>query len=132
ATWDEGTEDKICRVLLDLFRHKKGAGGELPAIKPTVGEILANPKNLTYHLLAYDPDYPGYGHDDIIEFAHAVPELEALMRQAMVLHNQYRWDPATSTTAEVGQLQDDDYVVAFYPKNSDVIDFLRRAKRNGQ
>ena len=60
-TWDEGTEDKICRILLDIFRHKKGAGDELPPIKPTVGEILANPKNLTYHLLAYDPDYPGYG-----------------------------------------------------------------------
>ena len=25
-TWDEGTEDKIFRVLLDVFRHKKGAG----------------------------------------------------------------------------------------------------------
>ena len=77
ATWDEGTEDKICRILLDIFRHKKWAGGELPAIKPTVGEILANPKNLTFHLLAYDPDYPGYGYDDIIEFNHRVPELEA-------------------------------------------------------
>src|SRR6266496_3483216 len=92
ATWDEGTEDKIFRVLLDILRHKKWAGAELPAIKPTVGEILANPKNLTFHLLAYDPDYPGYGHDDIIEFNHRVPELEALMRQTMVLHNQYRWD----------------------------------------
>jgi hypothetical protein len=93
-SWDEGTEDKVSRILLDLFRYKKGAGDELPAIKPTVGELLANPKNLTYHLLAYDPDYPGYGNDDIIEFAHGVPELEALMRQAMVLHNQYRWDRA--------------------------------------
>src|SRR6266508_3943535 len=107
-TWDEGTEDKVCRVLLDLFRYKKGAGDELPAIKPTVGEILANPKNLTYHLLAYDPDYPGYGHDDIIEFNHAVPELEALMRQAMVLHNQYRWDRAKTRLTPVGQLHDDD------------------------
>ena len=128
ATWDEGTEDKICRVLLDLFRHKKGAGAELPAIKPTVGELLARPKSLTYHLLAHNPDYPGYGHDDIIEFAHAVPELEALMRQAMVLHNQYRWDRAKTRLTEVGQLHDDDFVVVFHPRNDDVMHFIRRVK----
>lgn len=127
-TWDEGTEDKVCRVLLDLFRHKKGAGDELPAIKPTVGEILANPKNLTYHLLAYDPDYPGYGHDEIIEFAHGVPELEALMRQAMVLHNQYRWDRAKTRLTEVGRLHDDDFVVVFHPRGDDVLRFIRRVK----
>ena len=60
-TWDEGTETKAFTTLLDIFRHKKGAGAELPALKPTVAEILANPKNLTYHLLAYNPDYPRYG-----------------------------------------------------------------------
>jgi 3-oxoacyl-(acyl-carrier-protein) synthase III len=128
ATWDEGTEDKICRVLLDLFRHKKGAGDELPAIKPTVGEIMASPKNLTYHLLAYDPDYPGYGHDDIIEFNHRVPELEALMRQTMVLHNQYRWDRSKTRLTEVGRLHDDDFVVVFHPRNDEVLHFIRRVK----
>ena len=128
ASWDEGTEDKICRILLDVFRHKKGAGAELPAIKPTVAELLARPKSLTYHLLAYDPDFPGYGHDDIIEYAHAVPELEAVMRQAMVLHNQYRWDRARTRLTEVGQLHDDDYVVVFHPRNEDVLQFIRRVK----
>lgn len=128
ASWDEGTEDKICRILLDVFRHKKGAGAELPAIKPTVAELLARPKSLTYHLLAYDPDFPGYGHDDIIEYAHTVPELEAVMRQAMVLHNQYRWDRARTRLTEVGQLHDDDYVVVFHPRNEDVLQFIRRVK----
>ena len=128
ASWDEGTEDKICRILLDVFRHKKGAGAELPAIKPTVAELLATPKSLTYHLLAYDPDYPGYGYDDIVEYAHAVPELEAVMRQAMVLHNQYRWDRARTRLTEVGQLHDDDYVVVFHPRNEDVLQFIRRVK----
>ena len=42
ATWDEGTEDKIARMLLDVFRHKKGAGAEMEPLKPTVGEILAS------------------------------------------------------------------------------------------
>ncbi len=127
-TWDEGTEDKVSRILLDVFRHKKGAGAELPAIKPTVPEILANPKNLTYHLLTFDPDYPGYGHDDIIECTHRVPELEALLRQAMVLHNQYRWDRTKTRLTEVGRLHDDDFVVVFHPRSDEVLQFIRRVK----
>ncbi len=128
STWDEGTEDKIFRVLLDVFRHKKGAGAELSPIKPTVGEILTNPRNLTYHLLAYDPDYPGYGWDDIVEYWHRVPELEALMRQTMVLHNQYRWDRAKMRVIEVGKLHDDDFVVVYRPRGDDVLQFIRRVR----
>src|SRR5947199_2411474 len=127
-SFDEGTEDKISRILLDVFRHKKGAGAELPPIKPTVGEILSDPKNLTYHLLAYNPDYPGYGWDDIIEYTHRVPEVEALMRQAMVLHNQYRWERAKTRVIEVGKLHDDDFVVLFQPRSPDVLQFIRRVK----
>jgi 3-oxoacyl-[acyl-carrier-protein] synthase III len=127
-TWDEGTETKVFTTLLDVFRHKKGAGAELPALKPTVAEILANPKNLTYHLLAYHPDYPRYSHDDLIECAHPVPELEALLRQAMVLHNQYPWDRAKTRLIEVGQLQGDDFIVVFHPRNDEVLEFIRRAK----
>jgi 3-oxoacyl-[acyl-carrier-protein] synthase III len=127
-TWDEGTETKIFTTLLDIFRHKKGAGAELPALKPTVAEILANPKNLTYHLLSYHPDYPRYGHDDLIECAHPVPELEALLRQTMVLHNQYPWDRAKTRLIEVGQLQADDFVVVFQPRSDEVLQFIRRAK----
>ena len=125
-TWDEGTEDKIFRILFDVFRHKKGAGAELSPIKPTVGEMLSRPRSLTYHLLAYDPDYPGYGWDDIVEFSHRVPELEALMRQTMVLHNQYRWDRAKMRVIEVGKLHDDDFVVVYRPRNEEVLHFIRR------
>ena len=132
ATWDEGAEDKVFRVLLDVFRHKKWAGAELPAIKPTPAETVANPKNLTYQLLAWDPDYPGYGFDDVIECAHPVPELEALLRQAMVLHNQYRWDRSKTRLAEVGRLDPDDYVVVFHPRNDEVLAFIRRVKSAGR
>jgi 3-oxoacyl-[acyl-carrier-protein] synthase III len=127
-SWDEGAEDKIFRILLDVFRHKKGAGAELSPIKPTVGEILSNPRNLTYHLLAYDPDYPGYGWDDIVEYWHRVPELEALMRQTMVLHNEYRWDRGKMRVIEVGKLHDDDFVVVYRPRNEEVLQFIRRVK----
>ena len=129
--WDEETEDKSFRMLLDVFRNKQGAGGEFRGIKPTVDEILSDPKNLTYRLQTYDRDYPGYDYDDVIDCIHTVPELEALMRQSMILHNQYRWDPTTSSSTEVGKLRDDDYVIAYHPRNSDVLQFLRRVKRNG-
>ncbi|HEV8642385.1 MAG TPA: 3-oxoacyl-[acyl-carrier-protein] synthase III C-terminal domain-containing protein, partial [Methylomirabilota bacterium] len=127
-SWDEATEDKVSRILFDVFRHKLWAGAELPAIKPTVAEILADPRRLTYHLLAYDPDYPGYAYDDIIECHHEVPELEALLRQAMVLHNQYRWDRSKTRLIEVGKLAPDDFVVVFYPRQEAVLDFIRRVK----
>src|SRR5262245_60522061 len=125
-TWDAGTATKIFTTLLDIFRGKRGAGAELPALKPTVAEILASPKNLTYHLLAYHPDYPRYGHDDLIECAHPVPQLEALLRQSMVLHNQYPWDRAKTRLIEVGQLQPDDFPVVFHPRSHEGLPFLRR------
>lgn len=124
--WDGETEDKVFQILLDVFRYKPGAGAELPAIKPTVAEILANPVNLTWRLTAYDPDYPGYSYDDIIDYMHRVPEIAGLMRQAMILHNQYRWDRAKSVLTEVGKLRDDDYVVVFQPRNEEVLQFIRR------
>jgi 3-oxoacyl-[acyl-carrier-protein] synthase-3 len=130
--WDQEIEDKSFGILMDVFRNKQGAGGEFRGIKPTVEEILSDPKNLTYRLATYDRDYPGYEYDDVIDCVHTVPELEALMRQSMILHNQYRWDPKTSSSTEVGNLKDDDYVVAYHPRNSDVFQFLRRVKQNGQ
>src|SRR5262249_6011858 len=55
-------------------------------------------------------------------------ELEALLRQAMVLHNQYRWDRAKTRATEVSKLHDDDFVVVFHPRNDDVLQFIRRVK----
>lgn len=129
-TWDEGTEDKVFRMLIDVFRHKGGAGAELSPIKPTAGELASMPKALTYQLLAYDPNYPIYGYDDIIECTHAVPALEALLRQAMVMHNQYPWDRSRARVVEAGALDPDDVVVVYHPRGDDVMDFIRRVKRN--
>jgi len=105
AMWEEELEDKCFRILLEVFRNKQSSGGELRPIKWTVPEILADPHNLTCHLLKYDPDYPTYEYDDIVNFQHSVPELEALMRQAMILHNQYPWPPASSELTEIGKLK---------------------------
>jgi 3-oxoacyl-(acyl-carrier-protein) reductase len=131
ARWDEQTEDKSFRLLLDVFRNKQSAGGETRPMRPTVAEVASDPSNLTCHLLTYDPNYEEYNYDAIVDCIHTVPELEALMRQAMILHNQYLWEPAKCTLTEVGKLKDDDYVIAFHPRNSEVAQFIRKVKQNG-
>jgi 3-oxoacyl-[acyl-carrier-protein] synthase III len=126
STLDADVEDRIFTILFDVFGHRKHHATELTAVKPTVAEMLENPKNLTFRLNDYDPDYPSYSFNDIIDCAEDAPELEALHRWAMVLHNQYPWDREKAELVEVGQLRDDDYVVAFHPRDQEVRAFFRR------
>jgi len=126
ATWDEAVEDRIFQVLFDVLRHKRFHATELQPIKPTVAEILAEPDRLTYSLESYDPDYPVYRQQEIIDCREDVAELEALHRWAMVLHNQYPWDRTQTRLTPVGELRDEDYVVVFHPRDRDVLDFIRR------
>ena len=128
--WDEELEDRSFSILLNVFRNKLSSGGELRPIRPTVLEALADPANRTCQLLAYDPDSLRYTFDDVVDCLHPVPELEALMRQCMILHNQYPWDPSTNAQIEVGKLKDDDYVMAFHPRSPEVLRFIQRVKEN--
>ena len=120
AAWDAAVEDPIFEVLFDVFGHRKHHATTLPAVKPTVAQCLAEPSGLTFRLPSYDPDYPVYDFNDIVDCSEDVPELEALHRWAMVLHNQYPWDRAKVELAPVSELQPDDYVVAFHPKDKEV------------
>jgi 3-oxoacyl-[acyl-carrier-protein] synthase-3 len=129
-SWDEEWEDRCFGMLLHVLRNKLSYGGELRPVRPAVIEALANPENRTRHLLTYNPDFPLHSYDDVIDTIHSAPELEALMRQCMILQNQYPWDPATSTQVEIGKLKDDDYVVAFYPRTPDVFQFIQRVKKD--
>jgi 3-oxoacyl-[acyl-carrier-protein] synthase III len=131
-TWDAATEDKAFRILLDVFRNKPGAGSELPAIKPTVKQILMDPGCLTLHLRDYDPDFPRFSYQEIIDYTHPVAELEALTRQAMVFHNHSPWNREKSVLTPLGQLRADDIVVPFFPKNNDVFQFIHRVKRGAR
>ena len=126
ATWDGEVEDRIFALLFDVFGHRKHHATDLPTIKPTVAQILADPTSLTFRLPTYDADFPIFDYTDIIDCSETVAELEALHRWAMVLHNQYPWDRGQAELVEVGQLRDDDYVVAFHPKDQQVRHFLRR------
>jgi 3-oxoacyl-[acyl-carrier-protein] synthase-3 len=127
-TWDADAEDRIFTMLFDIFRHKRHHAAELPPVKPTVAEIMSNPENLTFCFPTHDPDYPTRSYQEILDCSEAVPELEPLHRLAMVLHNQYPWDLARTRLAEVGKIADDDFVVAFVPRNHEVLEFIQRVK----
>jgi 3-oxoacyl-[acyl-carrier-protein] synthase III len=132
SRWDEGCEDRIFDVLFDVYGHRKHHASTLPAVKPTVAEFLEQPGALTFRLPDYDPDYPVYDYTDILDVSEDVPALEALHRWAMVLHNQYPWDRSKMELASAGELKDDDYVVAFHPRDKEVRAFLRRLRAGAE
>jgi 3-oxoacyl-[acyl-carrier-protein] synthase III len=125
---DAEAEEGVFRILFDVFAHRRYHATDLPAIKPTVAEMLAEPGRLTLCLGRYDPDFPTYTPEEIGDCSEQAPELEALHRQAMVLHNQFPWDRAEARLEEVGRLQDDDVVVLFTPRSAEARAFLRRAR----
>ncbi len=126
--WDGAAEDRIFGVLFDVFSNRRHHATDLPALKPTVAEILGDPANLTFCLQSHDPDYRTFRYEEIRDCTEEVPELEALHRMSMVMHNQYPWDRARSRLEEVGKLGDDDFVVVFAPRNREILDFILRAK----
>jgi 3-oxoacyl-[acyl-carrier-protein] synthase III len=127
-TWDQEAEDRVFKILFNLFRHRKHHATELPAIKPTVAEILDHPASRTFHLPWHNPDYLLYRYQEIVDCHEDVPELEALRRRAMILHNQYPWDVSQTRLTEVGEIGGDDFVVLFVPRSAEVLAFIRRAK----
>lgn len=129
ATWDADAENRVFGLLFGLFSTKLYHATELPPMKPTVAEFLAQPEALTFVMPDYDPDYPVFSFEEIVDAHEAVPELEALMRWAMVLHNQYPWDRERTELRRPGQIGDDDFVVAFYPRDRDVLAFIDRVRR---
>jgi 3-oxoacyl-(acyl-carrier-protein) synthase III len=127
-SWDADAEERIFAILFELLRHKKHHATDLAAIQPTVAELRRDPAALTECLAAYDPDFPLFGYDQILDCHEQVPELEALHRQAMVLHNEYPWDRSLGRLAPVSTIDDDEFVVLLRPRNRHVADFIRRVK----
>ena len=129
SRWVADTEDRIFALLFDVFRHKLHHATELPAIKPTVAEFLAQPDALTFVMPDHDPDHHLFPVDEIFDADEEVPELEALTRWAMVLHNLYPWDGSRTTLRHPADIGPDDFVVTFHPRNRDVMAFIDRAKQ---
>ena len=128
SSFDAAVEEEIFATLFDVFGHRRHTAAELSPIKPTVADILTDPTNLTFRLRGYDADYPVFSLEDIVDVSEEQPELEALRRWSMVLHNQYPWDRSQAELVEVGQLQDDDHVVVFHPRDAEVRAFLARVR----
>ncbi|MDI3313139.1 MAG: 3-oxoacyl-[acyl-carrier-protein] synthase III C-terminal domain-containing protein [Mycobacterium sp.] len=128
AQWDAEREDSIFAILYDVFAHRRNHATRLSAVLPTVGQLLADPKNQTLRLSSYDPDFRRYSYAEIIDCDEDVPELEALHRWSMVLHNQYPWSRRHAALTRVEDLKDDDFVVVFHPRSRDVQLFLSRVK----
>ena len=129
ATWDADTENRVFDLLFGVFSTKLHHATELPAIKPTAAQFLSQPGALTFVMPDHDPDYPVFTLEQILDAHEDVPELEALMRWAMVLHNQYPWDRARTELRGPGEIGGDDFVVAFHPRSRDVLAFIERVRR---
>ena len=128
AKWDGAAEDDLFRMLFDSFSNKLYLAAELPPIKATIAEALATADAKTTTLGDFNPDHPQYSVNDILDVAEEQPELEALRRWAMVLHNQHPWDRNRAKLKSFAEMEDDDVVVLFYPKNRHVLDFIDRVK----
>jgi 3-oxoacyl-(acyl-carrier-protein) synthase III len=126
--WNAESEDRIWSQLFDVFDHRTFDATVLPSIKPTITEALLEPASLTFPLADYNPDHLYYSDEDILDVDDEVPELEALRRWSMVLHNQYPWDRSRVALTPVGELADDDVVILFLPKSPDVLRFVRKVK----
>ena len=113
--WDEELEQKIFEIMFAVFAHVRHDAAERPAIKPTVAEFLADARNLTFVVSAHKPDWPVYSRDAIINADATVPELEALLRWAMVLHNKYPWAGSTTRLAAGHEIGDDDLLCCSIP-----------------
>jgi 3-oxoacyl-[acyl-carrier-protein] synthase III len=133
ARWDEAVERRIFKELFDIFGTRRSHATAPPRItaaaRPTVARLLSNPHNLTLRLGDYNPDFPRYRYDEIIDCHEQVAELEALRRWVMVLHNQYPWNRAKAELVEVAQLRDDDYVVVVEPRDRQVERFIDRVTK---
>lgn len=126
AQWDDDVEDRIFAILFDVFGHRRNHASKLSAVIPTVAELSSVSSNQTLRLSRFDPDFRQYSYTEIVDCDEEIPELEALRRWSMVLHNQYPWSRRHAALAAVSDLRDDDYVAVFHPRNRDVARFLSR------
>src|SRR5260370_3143791 len=130
GTWAAGTEERVFALLFAVFSTKLHHATELPAIKPTVTEFLGQPGALTFVMPDHDPDYPVFTFEQILDAHEDVPELEALMRWAMVLHDQYPRDRARTELRVPGEICDDHFATPLHPRNRDVLAFIDRVRRS--
>ena len=92
AKWDSAAEEDLFGILFDCFSNKLYKASSLPPIKATIAEALTTVGAKTSVLADYNPDHRHYSVEEILDVSEGQPELEALRRWAMLLHNQHPWD----------------------------------------
>ena len=122
------SEKLIFDLLFEVVRYKRHHATYMPAIKPTVAEFMADRGNLTTVLDRHDPDFPTFTEQQIVDCSEDVPELEAIHRWVMLLHNLYPWDRSRQRLAGPHEIADDDFVIVFEPRNREVLAFINRVK----
>jgi 3-oxoacyl-[acyl-carrier-protein] synthase III len=132
ASWDAEVEDRIWADLIDAFGHRTFDATTLPSVKPTIAEALAAPDQITLTLDDFNPDQPQFSYEEILNVSESVPELEALRRWSMVLHNQYPWEQDKVRLKAVTDLTDEDVVVLLMPRDREVLRFVNALKAGKQ
>ena len=127
-TWDAATERTIFGLLIEILRNRGGVELDAHAIVPTVAEARADSRARIYEISTYDPDYPVYRYNDVVGYRHRVPELEALMRHAMVLRSEFPWNLEDTRCTAIGDLRGDEVVLLLHPRTDEVRRFLDRMK----
>ncbi|WP_181780783.1 3-oxoacyl-[acyl-carrier-protein] synthase III C-terminal domain-containing protein [Pseudonocardia pini] len=125
-------EERIFALLFDVWGHRRHHATDLAPVKPTVAQFLDTPGALTFVLPDLEPDYPTFSTTDIHDVDTEAPELEALTRWAMVLHNQYPWTRSRTELREASAIGDDEVVIAFHPRTREVAAFLERVRNGAQ
>jgi 3-oxoacyl-[acyl-carrier-protein] synthase-3 len=121
-------EAAIFDILFEVVRYKRHHATYMPPIKPTIAEFMADPEHLTTVLDRHDPNFPVFTEKDIIDVREDLPELEAIHRWVMLLHNLYPWDRSRQRLARPDEIGDDDFVILFEPRNREVLEFINRVK----
>lgn len=122
------SEQQIFNLLFEVVRYKRHHATYMPPIKPTIAEFLADSDNLTTVLDRHDPNFPIFSEKDIVDVKEDLPELEAIHRWVMLLHNLYPWDRSRQRLARPHEIGDDDFVIVFEPRNREVLEFINRVK----
>ena len=122
------SENEVFNLLFEVVRYKRHHATYMPPIKPTIAEFLNNPDALTTVLDLYDPNFPIFTEKEIIDVKEDVPELEAIHRWVMLLHNLYPWDRSRQRLARPHEIGGDDFVIVFEPRNREVLEFINRVK----
>jgi 3-oxoacyl-[acyl-carrier-protein] synthase-3 len=120
-------EDTAFRLLFDIVENMAYDPSQLSGVPRTAREVINASESATLVLTSYDPAFPVFAPADVHDFTAEPPEATALMRWAMVAHNQHPWDRAETRLRRVADLREDELVVVLRPRD-DVRAFLPGAE----